>query len=72
VGGVNQVLSTLLRALREERHSCGGSSLEKKPPSTNDNTDIFLGMVKLQPRDISIVAKTGTFLLWYDTARKRA
>jgi hypothetical protein len=23
--------------------------------------------VKLQPRDISIVAKTGTFLLWYDT-----
>lgn len=27
-----------------------------------------MGVVKLQPGDISIVENAGTFLLWYDTA----
>jgi hypothetical protein len=27
-------------------HPCGGSSLEKKSLSTNENTDIFYGLVK--------------------------
>jgi hypothetical protein len=41
--------------------------MEKKSLSTHENADLFLGMVKLQPEDISIVAKMGTFLMWYDT-----
>ena len=52
-------------------HPCGGSSVEKKSLPTHEDADVFLGMVKLQPRDISIVAKTGTFLLWYDMFYKR-
>ena len=36
--------------------------MEKKSLSTHENADLFLGMVKLQPEDISIVAKMGTFL----------
>jgi hypothetical protein len=31
--------------------------MEKKSLSTHENADLFLGMVKLQPEDISIVAK---------------
>jgi hypothetical protein len=27
-------------------HPCGGSSVEKKSLSTNENTDIFYGLVK--------------------------
>ena len=44
-----------------------GSSVEKKSLSTHENTDLFLGMVKLQPGDTSIVEKPGTFPLWYET-----
>jgi hypothetical protein len=51
-------------------HPCGGSSVEEKSLPTHEDADVFLGMVKLQPRDISIVAKTGTFLMWYDTIRR--
>jgi len=45
---------------------CSGSSVEKKSLSTNENTDIFYGLVKTTQRDISIVAETGTFQMWYD------
>jgi hypothetical protein len=48
-------------------HSRCRSSMEKKSLSTHENADLFLGMVKLQPEDISIVAKMGTFLMWYDS-----
>jgi hypothetical protein len=41
--------------------------VEKKPLPTNENADVFIGMVKRQPGDISMADKTGTFLLWYDT-----
>jgi hypothetical protein len=51
-------------------HPCGGSSVEKKSLSTNENTDIFIGMVKRQPGDISMVAKMGTFLMWYDKSHR--
>ena len=51
-------------------HSRCRSSVEKKPLPTNENADVFIGMVKRQPRDISMVDKTGTFLLWYDTTFK--
>jgi hypothetical protein len=37
------------------------------PLSADEDTSFFFGMVKLQPGDISIVDKAGTFLLWYDT-----
>jgi hypothetical protein len=47
-------------------HPCGGSSVEKKSLSANENADLFCGLVNLQPGDISIVAETGTFLMWYD------
>jgi hypothetical protein len=40
--------------------------VEKKPLPTNENADVFIGMVKRQPGDISMADKTGTFLLWYD------
>src|SRR4029077_16489772 len=43
-------------------HSRCRSSMEKKSLSTHENADLFLGMGKLQPEDISIVAKMGTFL----------
>jgi len=36
--------------------------------AANENTRFFVGMVKLQPGDISIVDKPGTLLMWYDTA----
>ena len=48
-----------------------GSSVEKESLSTHEDADLFLGMVKLQPGDTSIVDKAGTFLLWYDS-RSRA
>jgi len=35
--------------------------------AANENTGFFLGMVKPQPGDISIVENAGTFLMWYDT-----
>ena len=34
--------------------------------AANENTGYFLGLVKPQPGDISIVENAGTFLLWYD------
>jgi len=34
--------------------------------AANENTGFFLGMVKPQPEDISIVENAGTFLMWYD------
>src|SRR2546428_5637554 len=37
-----------------------------------ENTGFFLGMVKPQPGDISIVENAGTFLMWYDTRRRGA
>ena len=46
--------------------------MEKKSLPTHENADLFCGVVKLQPGDISIVAKTGTFLLWYDISPKNA
>jgi hypothetical protein len=38
-----------------------------KKISGHDAASFFFGMVKLQPGDISIVDKPGTFLMWYDT-----
>jgi hypothetical protein len=32
----------------------------------DENARLFRGIVKPQPGDISIVDKTGTFLMWYD------
>jgi hypothetical protein len=51
----------------EIMHPCGGSSVEKESLSTHEDADLFLGMVKLQTGDTSIVDKAGTFLLWYDS-----
>jgi hypothetical protein len=34
--------------------------------AANENTGFFLGLVKPQPGDISIVDKPGTLLMWYD------
>src|SRR5207245_5608727 len=38
--------------------------------AANENTGFFLGMVKPQPGDISIVENAGTFLMWHDTCRR--
>jgi len=34
--------------------------------AADENPHFFRSMVKPKPGDISIVQKTGTFLLWYD------
>jgi hypothetical protein len=47
--------------------SGGGSSLATRL-AANENNGLFLGTVKTQPRDISMVDKPGTFLMWYDNA----
>src|SRR6266852_9502616 len=41
------------------------SSLETRLAG-DENTSLFLGMVKPQPGDTSIVENAGTFLMWYD------
>jgi hypothetical protein len=42
------------------------SSLETRLAG-DENTSLFLGMVKPQPGDKSMVENAGTFLMWYDT-----
>ncbi len=47
----------------------GGMGRVGHPPTnlqTHVHSSFFSGWVKPQPGDISIVEKTGTFLMWYD------
>jgi hypothetical protein len=67
----NYLSPPFLGAGTEIAHPCGGSSVEKESLSTHEDADLFLGLVKLQTGDTSIVENTGTFLLWYDMCSNR-
>ncbi len=59
------------KSIRSTSVPCPAWSSNSSPPATcllaaNENTGFFLGMVKPQPGDISIVDNAGTFLMWYD------
>jgi hypothetical protein len=47
-------------------HPGGRSSMEKESLSAHEDTDVLLCLLKPCSRDISIVDKQRTFLLWYD------